>query len=515
MAEGGSVAVKVKLDEDPERTVTIPITKAGQGGATSADYSGVPTGVTFNSGDTEKTITFAAAQDDANDDGESVKLTFGALPTGVSAGSTDEAVVNITDDDETVQSQVALQVSYVASGYSLSEGSTVEITVVLSDEPETSVTLPLTATNLSGTTGADYSGVPASVTFNTGDTETSFTFTGVQDQDDENAEEVILGFGDLPDDVSAGTPAQAIVTIFDSLRVSFGASTYTAHEGGAGAEVTVQLDSAVVSGTVIPVTATGMNGATGDDWTGVPEDLTFSSGEQSKTFTVMAYDDDVEDNGESVELGFGPLPTGVVESSPSTATVELTNSEVPTCETSVWCAAAEFADSTSHDWGETGLGLGYHPTQDPYHRNSSLSDDRFTFRGKEYLVWSMFTLPGAHPDIAQSPTGAIPERSRFYIHIDEVEGDKRRQSVPEDHYQDWVLYVDGIALPFTAVEGSGRGTFWWLHPEFQNLFADWTDGGTYQVMIVEDPVSERPESPVTTPMAPSTSGSCPATKAWL
>ena len=35
-----------------------------------------------------------------DDDGESVKLTFGnTLPTGVSAGNTDEAVVTITDDD--------------------------------------------------------------------------------------------------------------------------------------------------------------------------------------------------------------------------------------------------------------------------------------------------------------------------------------------------------------------------------------------------------------------------------
>ena len=42
VAEGSSVTVKVKLDADPERTVTIPLTKEGQDGATSADYSGVP-----------------------------------------------------------------------------------------------------------------------------------------------------------------------------------------------------------------------------------------------------------------------------------------------------------------------------------------------------------------------------------------------------------------------------------------------------------------------------------------
>ena len=56
-AEGGTATVTVTLSADPERTVEVQITTTNQGGATSADYSGVPASVTFNSGDTEKTIT--------------------------------------------------------------------------------------------------------------------------------------------------------------------------------------------------------------------------------------------------------------------------------------------------------------------------------------------------------------------------------------------------------------------------------------------------------------------------
>ena len=80
--------MKVKLDADPERTVTIPLTKANQDGASNSDYSGVPANVVFNSPDTEKSFTFSATADDDNDDGESVKLTFGnSLPAGVSRGN--------------------------------------------------------------------------------------------------------------------------------------------------------------------------------------------------------------------------------------------------------------------------------------------------------------------------------------------------------------------------------------------------------------------------------------------
>ena len=93
------VTITVTLSADPERSVTVPLTSTNQDGASNTDYSGVPASVTFASGDTEKTFTFAATADEVDDDGESVKLAFGTLPDGVTAGSTAEAVVSITDDD--------------------------------------------------------------------------------------------------------------------------------------------------------------------------------------------------------------------------------------------------------------------------------------------------------------------------------------------------------------------------------------------------------------------------------
>ena len=352
--EENEVTVTVTLSADPERTVTIPLSKTNQGGASNSDYSGVPASVVFNSGDTSRSFIITATPDTLDDEGESVKLAFGTpLPTAVSEGTTKATTVSITDDDATVQEQDSTRVSFESSGYALTEGGTTEITVTLSEGPTSTVTIPLSTTNQTGATADDYSGVPSSVSFATGETEKSFTFTAVQDEHDENAEEVTLGFGTLPDGLSAGPTAQATVTIFDSLRVSFGTSTYEAYEGGSGAQVTVQLDSAVALETVIPITASGMNGATQDDWTGVPQTLTFSSGEQSKTFIVMAYDDTVEDGGETVELGFGALPASVVAGSPSTATVELMNTEMESgsCETGIWCATVEFADTSADDWG--------------------------------------------------------------------------------------------------------------------------------------------------------------------
>ena len=275
VAEGSSATVTVTLSADPERTITIPLTKNNQGGASTADYSGVPAGVTFNSGDTEKTFDFQAAQDTVDDDDESVRLTFGTLPTGVSEGSANETVITITDDDTTVQPQVSVQVSFEAPSYILMEGNTTEITVVLNADPERTVTIPITMTDGTGTTSSDYSGVPQEITFNSGDTEKSFPFSATQDSADEDQEVVTLGFGTLPEYTTAGSPDQAVVTIGDSIHVSFSASSYEAYEGGAGAIVTVNLDGPAAPGTVVPITADGMNGATSDDWRGVPVNLTF------------------------------------------------------------------------------------------------------------------------------------------------------------------------------------------------------------------------------------------------
>ena len=288
--EGGTATVTVTLSADPERTVEVRITATNQGGATSADYSGVPTSVTFDAGDTSKTFDFAATQDAEDDDGESVKLAFGALPTGVRAGATDETTVSITDDDDP-----DVTVSFGASTYTAAEGGTATVTVTLSADPERTVEVRITATNQGGASTADYSGVPASVTFNSGDTEKTITFTATQDTDDDDGESVKLAFGtSLPARVSAGSPSETTVSITDdddpAVTVSFGASTYTAAEGST-ATVTVTLSADPERTVEVQITTTNQGGASAADYSGVPANVTFDAGDTAKTFDFAATDD--------------------------------------------------------------------------------------------------------------------------------------------------------------------------------------------------------------------------------
>ena len=325
--EGGSVTVKVKLDVDPERTVTIPLTTTNQGGASNSDYSGVPTSVTFNSAEREETFSFTATSDNDNDDGESVKLTFGTLPTGVSAGPTNEATVSITDDD--VPSVV---VSFEQGTYTVAEGGSVTVKVKLDADPERTVTIALTTTNQGGASNSDYSGVPNSVTFNSADREETFSFAAASDSDNDDGESVKIGFGTLPVGVTAGTTNEATVSITDddvpSVTVSFEQGTYTVAEGGS-VTVKVKLDADPERTVTIPLTTTNQGGASNSDYSGVPTSVTFNSAEREKTFSFTAASDNDNDDGESVKLTFGTLPTGVSAGTTNDATVSITDDDVP------------------------------------------------------------------------------------------------------------------------------------------------------------------------------------------
>ena len=176
-AEGGTATVTVTLSADPERTVAIPVTKTNQGGASSRRrlLGGAGHGHLQRRGDYSQPITFAATQDTEDDDDESVNLAFtdGTLPSRVSAGTTAETAISITDDDDP-----QVTVSFGAATYTAAEGGTATVTVTLSADPERTVEVPITKANQGGASDSDYSGVPATVTFNAGETSQPITSRG-------------------------------------------------------------------------------------------------------------------------------------------------------------------------------------------------------------------------------------------------------------------------------------------------------------------------------------------------
>ena len=140
-----------------------------------------------------------------------MKLAFGALPTGVIAGATDETTVSITDDDDP-----DVTVSFGVSTYTAAEGGTATVTVTLSADPGAgrsrsgSPRRTRAARPLPTTRGCR----PASPS-TTGIRRSPSTFAATQDTEDDDGESVKLGFGTLPARVSPGSPSETTVSITD------------------------------------------------------------------------------------------------------------------------------------------------------------------------------------------------------------------------------------------------------------------------------------------------------------
>ena len=271
-----------------------------------------------------------ADDDTVDDDGESITIGFGTLPTGISAASPETTMVSLADDDVP-----AVTVRFDEFSYDAFEGgSAATVTVTLSADPERTVTVLFDVSNLNGATATDYTLSDTSVTFAAGQTTATFTLTVADDSvNDDDTRLVLIEFQTpLPDGVTAGSLHSTRVTLVDNddpaVTVQFLEASYTATEGGLTAIVELTLSADPERTVTIPLTVTAAGGATTDDYTLSGTSVTFDAGDTSATVTVTAEDDTDDDDGESITIGFGALPPRVSAASPDSTTVSLADNDI-------------------------------------------------------------------------------------------------------------------------------------------------------------------------------------------
>ena len=315
ITEGGNSTYTVELNTQPSGEVTVAIS------SNNTDVTASPSSLTFTTTtwNTAQTVTVSAGEDDdaAND---TAALTHD--PSGADYDSVSNATVTVTVTDNDTRG-----LTFTPASLTLDEGGTNTYTVVLDTEPTAAVTVTVN----DPTDNADVTAGPASLTFSTSNWDTAQTVTVSAAEDDDALHDTAtvthtLAGGDY---ASFAAPSVA-VTVVDNeapgVAVSFGAATYTAAEGS-GVTVTVQLSADPGRRVTIPITAANHGGASNGDYSGVPANVTFGATERRKTFTFTATQDTVDDDGESVQLGFGTLPTDVSTGRPSTSTVSITDND--------------------------------------------------------------------------------------------------------------------------------------------------------------------------------------------
>ena len=352
-SEGGAGArVTVRLNAPWKHAEALKVmlsTTELNGGASEADFRGVPASVTFQPGQTAVSFTVRATNDNEDDDGESIRFgintrgyhdeTTGTTRLGVDAVSshpedlehlkTGQGPHTVTVHLKDNNGPRAVTVSFGEGAYTATEGgadATVEVR--LSERPGRQVVVPLTRTH-NGAGTDDYSGVPESLAFGSNETAKTFVVEAVDDSDDDDLESVTLGFGDLPSGVSAGSPARTVVNLDDNdeaedvesieetaqpkLTLRFGAADTRVAEvrEGISFSLAVTLDGAADTDVHIPLEVAYTGGATAADVTGLPATLTIEAGQRRANVILRMVDDAEVDPGEGFTVTFGALPAGV------------------------------------------------------------------------------------------------------------------------------------------------------------------------------------------------------------
>ena len=149
----------------------------------------------------------------------------------------------------------------------------------------------------------------------------------------------------------------ATVVAQTNVSVAFAASTYSVNEGSP-VDVEIELGTAATSSVTVRMMTTAQGGADQDDFSLSATSVTFNPGEDSKTVTFTAEDDDVHfEAGETVKLSFATFPNGFEVGSVAETVVTLVDTNDPTTDDLdhldvVW-------DSPSADsWGSMPIGNG-------------------------------------------------------------------------------------------------------------------------------------------------------------
>ena len=290
--------VGVSLSGDPERRVEIELTPAEAGGAEAGDYTLSARSVTFESGETEKSLTVTAVDDAVDDDGvdeegERVALRIDAagLPAGVTLGGVTSAVVKLKDDDER-------GVAVSAAALAVPEGGSGRYTVVLKSEPTAAVTVRVT-TALGGT---DLEVEPGSLTFGGADwsREQTVEVRAGEDEDALAEPEVVLEHAATGGDYEGAEVSGVVVTVLENDAPTLAIADAAGSESAGVLEFEVSLSTA--SSETVRVSYRTADGTgdgraeAGSDYEAKSGVLTFAPGEtESRTIEVRITDDAVDE----------------------------------------------------------------------------------------------------------------------------------------------------------------------------------------------------------------------------
>ena len=287
--------VTVSLSAASEKTITVDYATADSTANATNDYVTTTGTLTFNPGDTSKTISVMIVQDAIDETDETFTISL-SNPTN-SAISVATGTVTITDDEGTPTLSIA--------DVSTSDESAANLTatVTLSGDSSQTVTVVVTSADGTATSGSDYTAGTGTLTFNPGVTSQSFTIPILADTIDEENETFTVTLSSPTNAVVSTTAGIGTMTITDddsSPTVSLG--DLTAAETAGAKNLVATLSVASERTITVDFVTSDFTATAGADYTAGTGTITFTPGATTQNVPVSVLADVIDEQDETVRV---------------------------------------------------------------------------------------------------------------------------------------------------------------------------------------------------------------------
>ena len=306
----GSAVFRVSLNTESTEVVTVDYSTFDGTATAGSDYRATGGTLTFEPGDTRKTVTVPVLDDSDVEGNETFKV---RLSDARNATLGDQEATGTIRDDDTDEVRPSGRPELVIYDVAVAEnaGSAV-FRVSLSEESDQAVTAAYRTSDWTATAGADYAATDGTLVFQPGETRKVITVPVLDDDEEEGDETFTVRLSDVRN-ATLGDP-EGTGTIRDDDDDDPGDDTdgpsspsglpalviddVTVAEDGGSAPFTVSLSRPTSGAVTVAYETSDWTATAGSDYTATSGSLTFAPGETRKTIAVPVLADDEEEGDE-------------------------------------------------------------------------------------------------------------------------------------------------------------------------------------------------------------------------
>ncbi|HEY9690604.1 MAG TPA: Calx-beta domain-containing protein [Oculatellaceae cyanobacterium] len=292
------------------------------------DYNNTAITVNFANGETSKTVNIPLVNDTQFEPDETINLSLSNPTGGATLGTQTTAQLTIINDDTPQPGTV----SFNTVNYTVNENGTANINLIRIGGSDGEITVTVTPTDGTATTGNDYNNSPITVTFANGQTIRAVTIPLIDDSSYEPNETVNLTLTNPTGGASLGTQKTATLNIVDNDAVpgviQFNNASYSINENGTPVTA-VTLSRTGGSDGVVSVAVDLSNGTAtaSSDYYNNLITVNFADDETSKTVTIPIIDDSILESNETINLTLANPTNGVTIGTQNSAVVNIIDND--------------------------------------------------------------------------------------------------------------------------------------------------------------------------------------------